>query len=129
HAPGCNLVECLWGDEFGVKLHLSGKSIPNYTGKVPEDGNDKVLGWWTLYQDPYCELRSLAAEGGANQLAPPGRTPAWKQLDERIKAFTPSSILQQQLSEIGFEGLWEEAFKDVINSAEYGEAIKKDIPH
>src|SRR5437868_11652021 len=79
HAPGCNLVECLWGDEFGVKLHLSGKSIPNYTGKVSEDGNDKVLGWWTLYQDPYCELRSLAAEGGANQLAPPGRTPAWKQ--------------------------------------------------
>ena len=57
HVPGWTAIDCLWGDPHGVKLHLQGKSVPDYPGKPAE--HDELMRWWRLYQDPLSELREL----------------------------------------------------------------------
>lgn len=123
HAPGWTAIECLWGDELGVKLHLQGKSVPNYPHRPAED--DELMRWWRLYQDPQCELRELAATEADKALAPPGQKTAWQALDEKIRAFAPSASLRDRLAGVDLESFRPRAAKQVLESEEYKDAVMR----
>lgn len=56
-------ARCLWGEEFGAKLSLEGKSIPTYseTRSPDQDVEDTSPALWDLLlQDPTFELSVLA---------------------------------------------------------------------
>lgn len=92
YLPGCVLMRCEWGDDFGASLRCEGRSIPTYdTSKdamsvLPEIETAAL--WAMLYDAP--PVRSAAAgkrpggpryggaanrAGGARRLARPAANP------------------------------------------------------
>ncbi len=127
HAPGWTLVECPWGDKHGVKLHLQGKSVPDYLVKPVEQG--ELMRWWRLYQDPLCELRELAALDPEEVWVAPGQEAAWQTLDKTIKSFAPSPALEERIAACGLDSFWNEAAGQVRRTDEYQEAIERAGPY
>src|SRR5262245_20112984 len=74
---GWNLSRCIWGDDYGVKLHLQGKSLPEYKGAAAAQKHGDMMNWWLLYQDPEMELRVWEAVEKAPGPTPPGAAPKW----------------------------------------------------
>src|SRR5215510_6067614 len=123
-APGWNLVECLWGEECGVRLHLKGKSIPRYMGAAADTESDELMRWWALYHDPYYELRNLAVETGETKKAPLGQAPTWLALKSNIEQYNPSAKLKQLLVASHLDGFWSQAFHQLIQSHEFADALQ-----
>lgn len=69
--PDAVVRECYWGDACGARLHHKGASIPSFTGSETRafegdtraiEADERVLHLWArLYDDPFYELRVLAA--------------------------------------------------------------------
>src|SRR4051812_32806894 len=68
--PGVAVKPCFWGERFGVRFRLGGrsKSIPDYdTARGvddPEPVEKEAAAWAKLLEDPYYELRLLVELGG-----------------------------------------------------------------
>lgn len=104
-----NLVKCLWGEEVGVKMHLSGKSLPKYHGEASQQPPDEIMDWWLLYQDPELELRVWGATEKPLPPAPPNVTPKWQPYHQKISGFVPSQTLVEKLSEARLQEFWQPA--------------------
>jgi hypothetical protein len=121
------LVECFWGDEHGVKLHLGGKAIPQYQGKAVE--TEEVMRWWRLYREPLYELQELGALDIDQALVPPGQQPAWMKLRDAINVFKPSETLQGLLKEIRMDEVWDAALESVRSSEAYDDAVERSAAY
>jgi hypothetical protein len=126
-ARGWTAIECRWGDKHGVKLHLQGKSVPDYPNKPAEC--DELMRWWRLHQDPLSELRELAAMEEGREYVAPGQQAAWKTLDQAIRAYKPKADATALLDECGLAAHWDEAAREVVASDEYRDAVERSGSH
>jgi hypothetical protein len=124
--PLLRLHECLWGDDFGAKLHAQGASIPGYDAAravVPLEQDESSTLWSMLYDDPLFELRLLGLASRPGSELSPGEERPGADLDAAVHAFQPSAELEALLRKAGLTAHWDEAFRWVIQSREYGDAI------
>src|SRR4051794_17163208 len=66
--PDCVVRPCYWGDECGAVLHADGASIPVVDGGraiEPGERDPSIARWSLLDDDPFAELRVLAAAAAA----------------------------------------------------------------
>ena len=92
--------KCYWGGSCGTTLNAGGQSIPveneNKALGVNLSDEEYFLGLWELlYQDPLIELQILAIRSGENETVF-GSQPN-NELENRVRALTPSSELQETL--------------------------------
>lgn len=111
-----NLVGCPWGDSLGVKLHLQGKSLPDYQGAATKQQRDDVMDWWLLYQDPELELRVWEAVEKPPLLVAPGATPKWKAYHQKIIDFKPSDDLAKLMTEADMLDEWQKARVELMKA-------------
>lgn len=120
-----NLISCLWGDQCGVKLHLEGKSLPNYKGAASNQKPGDVMVWWLLYQDPEMEMRVWEATEKTSVLIPPGSIPKWKTYDRKITNFSPTPELESLLIDSDINDYWKEAREELLKrGGSYERAIQ-----
>ncbi|MBX7222620.1 MAG: hypothetical protein K1Y36_21920 [Blastocatellia bacterium] len=110
-----NVAECLWGDELGAKLNLNGKSLPDYQGTATRQQPGEIMQWWQLYQDPELELRVWEASEPAPDFGPPTVAPKWKAYDAKLKAYRPSSEVQEVLTTFSLTDDWQLAWEEVVH--------------
>ena len=121
------LHKCYWGGSLGTTLNAGGLSIPvSDTKKAVEtdlSNEEYILGLWELlYQDPLIELQILAISSGENE-AIFGEKPG-NDLDDKVRALTPSSSLQDMLDRAGIGEFFRQAQTIIVNESDYQEAIE-----
>ena len=88
--PGVSVKPCYWGEEFGVKLHHGGRSIPEYdTARGVTDATQaetEDAAWARLLDDPYFELRLLVEIQGEASPLPGNQLTPGEQLLEAVRA-------------------------------------------
>jgi hypothetical protein len=128
---GWTLVKCSWGDELGAKLRGGGKSFPKPTGQlaVPPQPEDPTALWDLLLNDPYFELRALAAMltemPAAAAGGPPGQAPPWVVLQQRLLGLVPAGQLADRLKTFELE----EPFAAALKEVQADPAAKNAIRH
>ena len=129
--PGWQPVRCYWGEPYGAQLHQHGDSIPTYAttravGETVSEEDEALALWEMLYQDPWYELRLLAATGAApgDELAP-GETPPWQQVQERIEQFQPDQALRALLAQNGLADFISDALTQLTSDGIFAEAIQR----
>lgn len=130
--PGWQPVRCYWGEPYGAQLHQHGDSIPTYAtaravGEAVSEEDEELALWEMLYQDPWYELRLLAATGAApeDELAP-GETPPWQQVQERIEQFQPDQTLRDLLEQNGLADVIPDAVTQLTTDPVFAEAIQHE---
>ena len=119
--------KCYWGGPHGTTLNAGGQSIPDFDtnralGGEPSDKEFTIALWELLYQDPLFELQILALRPGRSESIP-GRKPLGQDLDNRVKALTPSSSLREMLERVGLGDVFEQARTTVVGDRDYQAAI------
>jgi hypothetical protein len=126
---GWTLVECRWGDDLGARVR-GGKSIPKPAGQlaVAAQPEDPAALWMLLLNDPFFELRALAAMQADGAAAapggPPGQKPAWIVLQERLTSLKPAGDLAVRLKAFELEASFAAAVKQVQASPATKDAIR-----
>lgn len=118
--------KCYWGGLLGTTLNAGGVSIPiSDTTKAIQTNlseEDYLLGLWELlYQDPLIELQILAIRSEHNEIVF-GEKPS-NDLDNRVRALTPSSELQEMLDCSGIGEFFSQAQTIILNESDYQNAI------
>ena len=118
--------KCYWGGSLGTTLNSGGLSIPpSDTEKALEkdlSNEDYILGLWELlYQDPLIELQILAIRSGEKE-AVFGSNPG-DDLDNKVRALTPSSSLKEMLERAGIGEFFSQAQTIIVNESDYQNAI------
>lgn len=129
---GVQAEGCFWGDDYGVKLHAAGASVPTYeaTRAVAEDAApDPELARWTLlHRDSLGELRLLAIAAGPPPAVPVGGDPGQELLDN-VDAFDqPGRItppLQDLLVDAGLRDVFDDARSLVIAHGACRDALRQ----
>lgn len=102
---------CLWGDRFGAKLALDGKSIPSYgrTRSAEQDIEDRSRALWDmLLKDPTFELASLASQQHSGAIAPPNALASLSALLENFSGLSSNKAFRTELIDLGLDHLVEE---------------------
>ena len=121
------LHKCYWGGSLGTTLNARGVSIPVSDTKKAVETNlsneEYILGLWELlYQYPLIELQILAISSGENE-AIFGEKPG-NDLDNRVRALIPSSLLQKMLNHAGIEEFFSQAQTIIVNESDYQQSLE-----
>jgi hypothetical protein len=134
--PDVKLLPCAWGDELGAAFHHNHASIPNFVPRPPtrslgnpaiSDENALLMLWSLLYQDPLYELRTLALMKPDGAQLVPGRLPAGRIVDQKLRLLTPGPALVAALEEGGIAAGFDAARTFVADSPIYAQLIQASV--
>ncbi|MSV28249.1 MAG: hypothetical protein EXQ52_05825 [Bryobacterales bacterium] len=127
--PAHHILPCLWGDACGAKLHLGGKSIPEYDsskeGAAPREEDVERARWWILYQDPLFEIRLLEGREGERLNLPPSRMQPGEEAVEKARNLTPPPEFLARLQSLGMDEFWDEAHRQVAGDERFAGFIEQ----
>ena len=112
---------------MGSTLNAGGQSIPvgNQSKALNEalSDEDYFLGLWEfLYQDPLVELQILAISVGETEAVFGAQSN--NDLDDRVRAFTPSSELQEMLDRTEIGEFFSQAQTLIVNEDDFQNAVE-----
>ena len=121
--PEHRVLECLWGDAVGARLHLRGASIPEYDGSRPGKPADPAVienaRWGMLYQDPLFELRLLEQRRGERLRIPPSSLQPGEQAIQRARDLQVPPEFLETVRATGLEDSWKPALSAVVDAADF----------
>ncbi|MGL5796249.1 MAG: hypothetical protein ACRC06_17970, partial [Waterburya sp.] len=118
--------KCYWGGRYGSTLNAGGLSLPKFDENkaIVNDlsDDDYYLGLCELlYQDPLIELQILSI-GSEESETVFGEKPG-NDLDDKVRALTPSFELQEMLDRANIGEFFSQAKTIIVNESDYQDAI------
>lgn len=124
--PDVKVIGCSWGSSLGAKLNADGASIPlyDYNKSDKPKPDHEIIRWMQLYQDPLHELKLLSLQVPDEKGLILSADNLSNKFERTVQQFEPSEELNTLLQRAGILNIFGEAFKAIIQSKAYEEALE-----